>query len=395
MDFDLQRGLDELSRTPAVGADVVPVNRVLTRVHRERMLRGAGVGVLSTAAVVGIAVAVQAVGTDPEPPAPPAQTALTPTPGPTADPSPSVEPTPTTTPSQEPSQPPTEPGPAPLVAVTGDGEVVLLDPATGQRLVTVTGGISTDDPAKVAASVDVQRTVAYVSHSTGPQGAYEVLRVSLTDGTTDVVAEGLGPALSPDGRTLAYAGPDPSLPSSTESWGLNLRDLATGDTRHLSAGPYNPALWVGRPTWSMDGTSVYVEVGWAEGGSVARVDPASTTTLVDVEAFDPGSGQSWSQPDVLADGRLVLFSRATGYESPLESMRVAVVDTQGSVVQEVPGLEGMWVADIEAEVDGTSVAVLAGPASFGSADAVGYDLYLWQGGAEVTRLAQDLLAIAW
>lgn len=393
MDFDLQSGLHELSRTPAVGPEVVPVDRVLTRVHRERMMRGAGVGALSTGAVVGIAVAAWAVGTDREPPTPPAQTTAVPTPTPTAEPSPTVEPTPV--PTADLGLPPVEPVPTPpLVAVTGDGEVVLLDPATGERRLVV-GGISTDDPGKVAVTVDRSGSVAYVSHSTGPDARYEILRISLTSGTTEVVAEGLGPALSPDGGTLAYAGPDASLPEGTESWGLNLRDLATGVTRHLSAGPYDPARWVGQPTWAVDGTAVYLEVGWSEGGSVARVDPASMTSLEEVQAFDTGPGQSWSEPDVLDDGRLVLFSRGQGFEAPPDSMRVVVVDAEGRLVQDVAGLDGMWVADIESHGPGTSVAVLAGSVEFASADAVGYDLHLWQGGTEVTRLAQDLLAIAW
>ena len=65
-----------------------------------------------------------------------------------------------------------------------------LDPDTGTTLQVVRTGIATtDDPAKVSVSVDADSTVAYVAHS--PASGFELLRISLADGATSVVAVGL------------------------------------------------------------------------------------------------------------------------------------------------------------------------------------------------------------
>lgn len=101
MEFDLVRGLRDLSAAPDVPTDAVPLGPVAARVRRGRTLRAAGVAATSAAAVLVIGAVVYASPWQPTPPV--------------AGPTPSVEPTP---------EPPPEP-----VTITWSYEATATSPS--------------------------------------------------------------------------------------------------------------------------------------------------------------------------------------------------------------------------------------------------------------------------
>lgn len=382
MEFDLQRGLRDLSSTPAVTPDV-PVERVLTRVHRGRALRATAIGAVSLAVVVGAAVAVYAAPWQPMPPVVTPSPTLEPSPTPDVTPEPTVEPTPTETP---------EPVDPPIVALTDTGALVMVDPETGAITRTVYEGLSTDDPWKTALTVSPDLLYAFVSHvvATEPGTRWEILRISLANGSAELVAEGIQPAISPDGSTLAYAGVDPSIPDE-EGLALVLRDLATGAERYIPSGyGGNPSAWLDQIAWSPDGNTLFVPRGM-EGSELFAIDARATDFEQAVELGGDGIGES--EPVVLADGTLVVL--CSNYEALPEEAYVAVIDPlSGSVTAHVEPLSGLPIFDMAARPSGRGLAFLA-EATTVYDGALGGDLYRWDDGGQPRLLAEGFLAIAW
>jgi Tol biopolymer transport system component len=127
-------------------------------------------------------------------------------------------------------------------------------------------------------------------------------RKRIADGTLAAdEAEGLvsrntveAPSFSPDGRTLAYA-----------LDGLHLYDLATGEDRHMlvNGGPllgetyrlhrenYAPG------DWSPDGSRLVLSIGYADGATLAVVEPGAGQPFTRMRSTDLVEGRvSWS-PD--------------------------------------------------------------------------------------------------
>lgn len=368
MEFDLQRGLRDLSSTPAVTPDV-PVERVLTRVHRGRALRATAVGVASLAVVVGAAVAVYAAPWQPVPPV------VTPTP--TIEPTPT--PTPDVTPDPTPSAAPTPVPELQLVALTSAGDIVVIDPATGGTDKVLASGlpIATSNPCTLALSPD--GAVAYVDSADR-----QVLRVTLADGTTEVVADGFNAEVSPDGLTLAFAGRDDDAGWGTGLW---LLDLATGSRRHIPdelAVADAPRVTTG-PAWSPDGGTVYVANGWDEGSSILAVDVAGTARLGDARVVGPqDDALSWATPSVRADGSLAVFVRDMGFEPTDASMNITFVDPATGAPGTRIDTPGRWVADLAAHpTDGSLVVVFTDGA-----------LAIWDG-SELREVAAGFEAAVW
>lgn len=385
MDFDLQRGLHDLSAAPSIPPDALPTERVLTRVHRERALRAAATGAVGLAVVVGAAVAVVALPRDPAPPvdSPPPTPEVTTT---TPSPAPTPSETPTTSPTPD---PPAEP---PLVALTNAGEIVLLDPQTGATLQTVMSGLSTEDPAKIALTVAPDRTTAYVSNIVDrPTGSErEIVRVSLDGSSSEVIAEGMQPAISPDGATLAYVGRDPARPGSEEP-GLILLDIATGTSRFISSGlDASGAGWIDQPAWSRDGSRLYVPLGY-EGSELQAVE-ATATTFADAVSLGDDIGEK--EPVVLADGTVLV---ACGYSySGLDDTYVAAIDpTTGAATERLAPVAGRHIVDMAAHPTAQGVAFLAVTTTPEGMEQPTWDLYRWDEGGEPRLLGTGFVAVAW
>jgi len=381
MEFDLPRHLRDLSEAPSIAPDALAPEQVLRRVHRGRALRATGVAALSAAAVVGVAVAVVALPTDS---VPPVET-------PTVEPTPSPDPVPAPTPSQTPTSTPTPEAPSepPIVAVTEAGAVVLLDPQSGAPVATVMEGLSTEDTAKMALTVAPDRSAAYVSQAvrTPDETRLEIIRVPLDGSPAEVIAEGMQPAISPDGRTLAYVAEDPEQPGS-DLFGLILLDIATGTSRYVPSGlDASGAGWIDQLAWSRDGTRLYVPIGY-EGSQLVAVDAAATTLD---GAVSLGDDVPEKEPVVLPDGTVLVACGASYAE--LDDSYVAAIDpATGSATQRLAPATGRHIVDMAAHPAAQSVAFLA----VTSADAArGLSLYRWDEGTEPRLLGTGFLAVAW
>lgn len=325
MDLDLARALRDLSDEPTVPAEVIPLAAVLARVRRTRALRTAGVGVASAAAVVALAVAVQAAPFNDGPVTP-------------ADPTPSVEPTPS--PTAVPSPDPTEPVPAvtdePVTPATQafglvDGEIVRADLATGGTT-TVTTGLGT---VGLDLAVDTSGTFAYVSREPAIGPPQEVVQVRLSDGAVEPLGPGWKPSVSPDGSTLAYV----AILDAPDEYG-NTQQLALVDleTRERTFVPFEPCgitcQWKGHHQgWTADGRLVLtgavtgelgdMEVVW---NTVALVDPASP--VAPIRAVDEPVG-----PVDREEGGLLLHSEIRGLTVGRDGRLVAVVEETAYVME--------------------------------------------------------------
>ena len=231
---------------------------------------------------------------------------------------------------------PDGPRPNEIAAIVG-GSVVLLDGRDGHTLRTLathteatTGGFPYLEGVSLAPD---RRQVFYaLAGDCGPATIYRVA----TDGRTppEVFLSGVSPAVSPDGRKLAYAvaapGPVPvragvpALPSNPEAGSAErrcqnsivVRDLKTGaerSWRYPDTPDYTTALYRGAViteiAWAPDSTRLAYTLSY-EGDSISVLNTDSDADLSQTEeVVVPGGGGNSSHPAWQAtSGLLGLFN---------------------------------------------------------------------------------------
>lgn len=381
MGYDLRRGLHDLGDQPPQGGTPLDPERVLGRVRRARAARAAAVGVTSAAAVLGLTLAVQALPlTDDDPrPGPAATSEPAPSPTPTATAEPTPTPTPTSTP--EPTQTPLL---TPLVAVTSSGEVVTLDPLTGEHLATLHTGLGVEDPSKVSVTTDGSGTVAWVSHD--PSGTEpQILHVPLDGSGPAALGSGWSPVVSPDGRRLVARAVDPATDVST----LAVFDLVEGGVRYLAPGDGTAGRWFEPQSWSPDGSTLYLTIG-VEDGWAAWTLPATATSLDEAALIDGSTDSLWWTAETVGPDLLAVGVRAGGWDPSPEGFALLLVDrATGAQVDEIEGARGKDVWQLAATSDG-GLVVLARDASGTGPEA---DLYRWDGAEGLTLLGAGFVAV--
>ncbi|MCB2174819.1 MAG: hypothetical protein KQH57_03365 [Actinomycetales bacterium] len=389
MGLDLARALSELHDDDALHPAPLDPGVLAATIRRRRALRAGALGAAGLTAAAGAVLVAMLVGTPSTPPpaapGPSSSSVPAPSPSATATQSPTPEASSTT-------QPELPAAPTTAVALTGSGALVVLDSSSGQVLDTVLTGSAPDDWAKVGLAVDADRKVAYMSTAT-----QQVVAVSLADAHTEVLGAGELPALSPDGGTLAWTGPDDS-----GNWGLVLLDLSTRRSHFIRDTASNPARWYGGLGWSRDGSMLYVTEGWPEGTQILAIDPAVDTTLQEgrVIGGSYGAGPTWSWPQELADGRLAVATAT--YDSSRDigdtntDWHVLLVDPgSAAVLEDLTPLDGYEVAQLATDPVGDSLLALLGHQDGSAPDGLAYRLVRWDGDQSVTTLATDVVAVAW
>ncbi|WP_258724125.1 hypothetical protein [Cellulomonas sp. NS3] len=388
MGYDLRRGLHDLGDQPPQGGTPLDPGRVLGRVRRARAARAAAVGVTSAAAVLGLTLVVQALpltDDDPSPgPAATSEPAPSPTPTATAQPSP--------TPSVTPSPTAEVPAPAavlPLVAVTAQGEVVTLDPATGERLATLHTGIDVGD-AMVDVTMDHARGVVYVAQRPADgQSKGEILRIPVGGGAAELLlARAWSPLLSPDGTFLVAHAVDPTTNASS----LAIVDVESGDVRYLPQVDDYAGRWLRPYSWSPDGATLYLSIG-AEESSGLRTLPVDATSLDEAGGISPSAGEQWETTVPLGPDLLAVAVRGEGWEPATDEFGLRLVDrASGAPVDEIDGARGRWARDLVATSDG-GLVVLVGTWSAPTPELTYDGLYRWDGAEGLVLLAEGIVAV--
>jgi hypothetical protein len=201
-----------------------------------------------------------------------------------------------------------------------EGLVVLLDSGTGGRVrVLATHPPPTDEnlPSLQGVALDRDRGIAYYDLA-GGCGTGTIYRVPLDGRSPPVaVADGISPAVSPDGRALAYAAPGPPMPEGGPGCHntLVVRDLGTGEERRwrhpVSEDGYFEAAAFTKLAWAPDSRRLAVTHSY-EGDSVSVLDTAVHRDLSEaVEVVVPGGGGDSRHPAWEAgSGRLAVVNSA-------------------------------------------------------------------------------------
>lgn len=239
------------------------------------------------------------------------------------------------------------------------GRVVLLDSATGK----VMRVLATGRPTLQGVALAPDGRTAYYSVSSGCGGG-TIYRVPL-DGSARSVAEGVSPAVSPDGRALAYAAPGEPRPGGLRTCHnvVFVRDLATGaermwrypdDEDHRSA-LYHDGEFT-KLAWAPDSRRLAITLSY-EGDSVSVLDTDAHRDLSEaVEVVVPGGGGDSRHPAWQGgSGRLAVVNRAfeccfeDDYTGP---PRTLLVDVAKRLSEDLlpPGLQPTWL-DFDATGD--------------------------------------------
>lgn len=275
----------------------------------------------------------------------------------------------------------------PFLVAADEKRLVVLDSGTGRIVRTLVQ--LPPDPAEpveeccdhvgdIALSPD-GATVYY--HLVGEPGAGQIWRVPVEGGEPEPVATNAAdPAVSPDGKRLAYTRGD-----------LVVRELATGEERTLAAEGY----YVTGPAWAPDSRRVAYSVDVdARPGGVHLLDTATARSLTDARPVPVSPHQD--RPDVFvgawrgATGELVVIRYCCWPEpggAPVDLLAVR----EGRVVS--TSTAPSWLFDLDYDTTGTYrlMAVRTGPP--GEVPEAGSELR-WAGGGRSGTLGAWVRA-AW
>lgn len=273
------------------------------------------------------------------------QTDISPTTTVTVDPDGEATPAPGSGEGGEDAAPPAA---TPFAAITADGRVVLGDAATG-AITSVLVPTPTDGSQVNAGGVALSpdgKDVYYTRTEQDVDGEYQysVMRVSTSGGTPTRISRGTRPAISPDGKTLAY------VRGSTQ---LVLRDIDTSHEQVFRGLPSGYRLQ--DLSFAVTDDRTYLLYTAAAGdeapAELFKLDlltVAAIASLNDAARLGPPAppaveeGTGWSAPDVRADGRISVVEQccaldANGFSSVAS---VAAVDVATGASETVADLEG-------------------------------------------------------
>jgi WD40-like Beta Propeller Repeat len=294
-----------------------------------------------------------------------------------------------------------------IVAVTTRGALVLLNPLTGvASRILVAGGVAGD-----ALSVSPDGSTVYFAARRGC--ADEIESVPVTGSRPALIAPGVLPAVSPDGKRLAFArepfggGPAPSdylngcrhVAATGAQFTVVIRDLASGhETLYPAPHPALPYP-VSRLSWAPGGQRLLVSAGPSqdnEGWDLVEIDPATARSYLASTApggsavpltGPPGAARSYYREGVfLPDGDMFVNRVCcAGWPVRVTSSLLREIDPAGHLVRQVAiGFADRDHSSLGADPTGHWLLYLSGR-----------DLFLSLDGAAPFKLTTGLIAAAW
>jgi hypothetical protein len=235
--------------------------------------------------------------------------------------------------------------PVPMVGVTKNGNIVIVNAASG-AIVRVLANAGTPEASTaagfggdVALSPDRQ-TVFY--DVAGPCGG-RILRVPVAGGPSELVAAGNTPAISPGGTMLAYVSyPASATGACGTSAALTVLNLASGRMTTVAATPAGaePAT-IDAISWSADGQTLAVGLHYADASQdhVAIFSDQAGQDLDEGRRLVPPSsepaGTQWAWPVYLPSGFVVVAESCCHGTPTPTTTGVVEVDPASSVIQKV------------------------------------------------------------
>ena len=248
---------------------------------------------------------------------------------------------------------PNEGRPSEIVGVDGTGHLIVIDATSGEtvRELAYVGDPSAPyDPnlpgyaAYFIGYAELSSDGQWVYYQTCCEPAVgTVHRVPFGGGDSELVAYGSDPSLSADGRFLAVA-----------RGGNGVDVFRTDDPRGFAqirpvARYESGTSGFSRPTWSPDGSTVYVGRFVGDMTLEIVVLDFDGSSLTERRVLSPPAGEGWAAPVVRADGMLIVDARKIS-ESPYDLLptTATVIDPRsGQVIAtfDVGGDIGSWHYD--------------------------------------------------
>lgn|GEM_PF-1039546 len=239
--------------------------------------------------------------------------------------------------------------PATIIAAVGDGGVVEIDASDGSVLRTIASG----RPGWWVYSVEVDGARGSVFYNESAECDDATLwQVPLVGGEPKQVSRGMEPAVSPDGRRLAFPVDDGCAVSA-----LVLHEIESGGER----------IWRDVPSeywgaeWAPDGQRLAVGVYSREAGVLdAEIRILDSQNRDAVFASSPMLTHGILEDSVIADGRWVLaVVRPCDHDADMEC-KDEVVTVDGDTGEQIESF-GLWhsVDDVDLDATGRHALVLA------------------------------------
>lgn len=288
------------------------------------------------------------------------------------------------------SEPGGAPRPAHAVAVSEANAVVVLDTADGRVVRTLFEAPPQPEGTVAGVSLSADgRTVWFSFRGPSCDSPGAVHRVPIGGGPAEKVADGMSPAVSPDGRLLAYAAPAAARGGPGDcAQALVVRDLVSGVERSWvpEDNGWDELVTIAEISWAPDSRRLAYE-GSYEGSGVSVLDTLRPGTLT--AAKEPvrvrGHEGSLFAPSWLAAGDRLVVGTWCCYDDPnASSTRVLEVGLADGATVERARPDDLF-DDLAVDGSGEHLVYVRGG---GEAVMVGRD-------GTSSRLAGGLVAIDW
>ena len=292
--------------------------------------------------------------------------------------------------------------PPAMVAVTGHGALVTLNPTTGVVTKKLVPGHVMGDEVSVSSTGMVYFAVKHGCTS-------DIEGIPAGGGTASVIVTGGSlPAVSPDGTRLAYAsepilsvGCVPSAADLVPLYKVNIRTLSSGDTVSYQSVPHSQDSGLPAPishlSWSADNVHLAVSISSVqdnEGWDLVLMDTNQAqyyltgqgATIVRATG-SPTPQRSYLREGVYMPSGNLFVSRAccAGFPVQNTSRLMWEVNPSGTLLHQVAiGYANLDHTSLDVSSDGHWLLYLAGHA-----------LYVSHDGATPKQLTSHLVAAAW